>query len=74
MLNQTIIGLDNFVTGYRHNLEEVKSVVSKAQWQEFHFIEGDIQEYEACISAVKDVDYVLHQAAVGSVPRSIKDP
>ena len=74
MLNQTIIGLDNFVTGYQHNLDEVKSVVSKAQWQKFHFIEGDIQEYEACISAVKGVDYVLHQAAVGSVPRSIEDP
>ena len=74
MLDQTIIGLDNFATGHRHNLDEVKSVVSKAQWQKFHFIEEDIQEYEACISAVKGVDYVLHQAAVGSVPRSIEDP
>ena len=74
MLNQTIIGLDNFATGHRHNLDEVKSAVSKAQWQKFHFIEEDIQEYKACISAVKGVDYVLHQAAVGSVPRSIEDP
>ena len=73
-LDQTIIGLDNFATGHQHNLDEVQSLVTEAQWQKFHFIEGDIREYETCISAVKGVDYVLHQAALGSVPRSIADP
>ena len=73
-LDQTIIGLDNFATGHQRNLDEVKGLVAEAQWQKFHFIEGDIREYETCISAVKGVDYVLHQAALGSVPRSIADP
>ena len=73
-LDQTIVGLDNFATGHQHNLDEVQSLVTEAQWQKFHFIEGDIREYETCISAVKGVDYVLHQAALGSVPRSIADP
>ncbi len=73
-LNQVIIGLDNFSTGYQRNLDEVKSSVTESQWQKFHFIKGDIREYETCISAVKGVDYVLHQAALGSVPRSIEDP
>ena len=73
-LDQTIIGLDNFATGHQHNLDEVQLLVTEAQWQKFNFIEGDIREYETCISAVKGVDYVLHQAALGSVPRSIADP
>ena len=73
-LDQTIVGLDNFATGHQHNLDEVQSLVTEAQWQKFHFIEGDISEYKTCISAVKGVDYVLHQAALGSVPRSIADP
>ena len=73
-LDQTIVGLDNFATGHQHNLDEVQSLVTEAQWQKFHFIEGDIREYETCISAVKGIDYVLHQAALGSVPRSIADP
>ena len=73
-LDQTVLGLDNFATGHQRNLDEVKSLVTEAQWQKFHFIEGDIREYETCISAVKGVDYVLHQAALGSVPRSIADP
>lgn len=73
-LDQTIVGLDNFATGHQSNLDEVQSLVTEKQWQKFHFIEGDIQEYKCCISAVKGVDYVLHQAALGSVPRSIADP
>ena len=73
-LDQMIIGLDNFATGYQHNLDEVKGLVSDAQWSKFQFIEGDIREYETCIAAVEGVDYVLHQAALGSVPRSIADP
>ena len=73
-LDQIIVGLDNFATGHQHNLDEVQSLVTEAQWQKFQFIEGDIREYETCISAVKGVDYVLHHAALGSVPRSIADP
>lgn len=73
-LDQKIIGLDNFATGYQHNLDEVKGVVSGAQWRNFRFVEGDIRDYETCVEAVKGVDYVLHQAALGSVPRSIADP
>lgn len=73
-LNQTVVGLDNFATGFQHNLDEVESLVSKEQWSRFKFIEGDIRNPEDCNNAVKDVDYVLHQAALGSVPRSIADP
>ncbi len=73
-LNQTIIGLDNFSTGHQHNLDEVKSLVTKDQWQNFTFINGDIRKIEDCQTACKNVDYVLHQAALGSVPRSINDP
>lgn len=73
-LNQIVVGLDNFATGYLHNLEEVKSSVSIEQWKNFSFIEGDICDYETCERSVKGIDYVLHQAALGSVPRSIVDP
>ncbi|MBN1931049.1 MAG: Vi polysaccharide biosynthesis UDP-N-acetylglucosaminuronic acid C-4 epimerase TviC [Desulfobacterales bacterium] len=73
-LNQTVVGLDNFSTGYRHNLEEVRSIVSQNQWDNFTFIEGDIRNLETCRQACQDTDYVLHQAALGSVPRSIDDP
>ncbi|HJV74756.1 MAG TPA: SDR family oxidoreductase [Noviherbaspirillum sp.] len=73
-LDQTVIGLDNFATGYRHNLDEVKSFVDPTQWARFNFIEGDIRDSNACREAVHGTDYVLHQAALGSVPRSIKDP
>ena len=73
-LNQTVVGLDNFSTGHQHNLDAVKEVVSDEQWSRFNFIDGDICDYETCESALKNVDYVLHQAALGSVPRSIADP
>jgi len=73
-LGQTVVGLDNFATGHQRNLEEVKSTVSEAEWQNFTFIEGDIRDYEACETAVRNINYVLHQAALGSVPRSIADP
>jgi len=69
-----VIGIDNFSTGYSHNLDEVKSLVSAEQWQRFSFIRGDIRNPQDCQTACKDVDYVLHQAALGSVPRSIADP
>ncbi|MEZ8370502.1 NAD-dependent epimerase/dehydratase family protein [Vibrio splendidus] len=73
-LNQKVIGLDNFATGHQRNLDEVKGLVEANQWTNFTFIKGDIRDYDECISAVKGVDYVLHQAALGSVPRSIADP
>ena len=73
-LNQKVIGLDNFATGHQHNLDEVQSEVSKEQWQNFKFIEGDIRNLDICKQAVSGVNYVLHQAALGSVPRSINDP
>lgn len=73
-LNQNVIGLDNFATGYQKNLDEVKSSVTDTQWAQFQFIEGDIRDLSVCQQAVTGVDYVLHQAALGSVPRSINDP
>ena len=73
-LNQKVVGLDNFATGHKRNLDEVKSLVEAQQWDNFTFIEGDICNSETCQDAVKGVDYVLHQAALGSVPRSIADP
>lgn len=81
-LDQTVVGLDNFSTGHARNLDEVQSLVSAAQWDRFHFIEGDIRDVAVCQDAMQvpdgertgRVDYVLHQAALGSVPRSIDDP
>lgn len=74
LLDQAVVGLDNFSTGYEANLSEVKSLVSEEQWARFKFIEGDITNLDACHDACKGVDFVLHQAALGSVPRSIEDP
>jgi UDP-N-acetylglucosamine 4-epimerase len=74
LLNQKVVGLDNFATGHQHNLDEVKDIVSKEQWSNFSFIEGDIRDHLVCRKAASGVDYVLHQAALGSVPRSITDP
>lgn len=78
LLNQKVVGLDNFATGHQHNLDEVKGLVSNEQWQNFNFVEGDIRDYKDCEKALtynkQTVDYVLHQAALGSVPRSIADP
>jgi len=89
-LDQRVVGLDNFSTGYQRNLDEVKSLVSPEQWARFLFLNGDIRNIEDCKQAmtfysksdsIEDaarlgvpVDYVLHQAALGSVPRSINDP
>lgn len=73
-LNQKVVGLDNFATGHQHNLDEVQSLVSPEQWAGFNFIQGDIRNLEDCQAACQGVNYVLHQAALGSVPRSINDP
>jgi UDP-N-acetylglucosamine/UDP-N-acetylgalactosamine 4-epimerase len=73
-LNQRVVGLDNFATGHQRNLDEVQSLVTPEQWQRFKFIKCDIREIEDCRSACAGVEYVLHQAALGSVPRSVADP
>lgn len=73
-LDQKVVGLDNFATGHQYNLDEVQRLVKPEQWANFSFIEGDIRHFEDCQKACADVDYVLHEAALGSVPRSIADP
>jgi len=73
-LDQTVVGLDNFATGHQHNLDEVQGQVSADQWSQFSFIQGDIRQLADCQRACEGVDYVLHQAALGSVPRSLSDP
>jgi len=89
-LNQKVVGLDNFATGHQRNLDEVQSLVSAEQWANFNFIQGDIRNLDDCRRAMIfrhsreggnpdcqesiPVDYVLHQAALGSVPRSVEDP
>jgi len=84
--NQNVIGMDNFSTGYQSNLDDVQNKVSDIYWKNFCFFKGDIREIEDCNNVflaykefsnkrkVKSIDYVLHQAAIGSVPRSIEDP
>lgn len=74
MLNQRVVGLDNFATGHRYNLDEVRAIVSPDRWRDFTFIEGDIRSLEDCRKACQGVEYVLHQAALGSVPRSVANP
>ena len=74
LLNQNVVGLDNFATGHQSNLDDVKIGVSVKQWQKFRFVEGDICDYLTCEKVLGGVDYVLHQAALGSVPRSIAAP
>jgi UDP-N-acetylglucosamine 4-epimerase len=73
-LDQKVAGLDNFSTGHRHNLDQVKALVTPEQWQRFRLIEGDICNLADCTAACSGADYVLHQAALGSVPRSLEDP
>ena len=87
-LDQRVVGLDNFATGHQRNLDEVQTLVTPAQWANFNFIQGDIRNLEDCqktmvfchcerSAAIHDtipVDFVLHQAALGSVPRSLQDP
>ncbi len=71
---QIVVGLDNFSTGYQHNLDELLKNVGSKTSEHFHFIEGDITDVQTCQTACKNVDIILHQAALGSVPRSIDDP
>lgn len=73
-LDQHVVGLDNFATGHARNLDEVAALVGPERWARFRFIEGDIRDLDTCRAAVAGVDRVLHQAALGSVPRSLNDP
>jgi UDP-N-acetylglucosamine 4-epimerase len=73
-LGQEVVSLDNFATGHRPNLEEVRCAVGEDAWARHRFIEGDIVDLATCRQACQGVDVVLHQAALGSVPRSIEDP
>ena len=73
-INQKVIGLDNFATGYQSNLDEVRMLVAQDQWKNFSFIEGDIRNLDDCKKACSGMNYILHQAALGSVPRSLSDP
>ncbi len=71
---QNVVGLDNFSTGYQRNLDEAVVAAGDTATTRFSFIEGDIRDLFSCREAVKGVDFVLHQAALGSVPRSVADP
>ena len=73
-LNQKVTGLDNFSTGHRRNLDEVREAVGQEAWRNFDFIEGDIRKLDDCQRACAGADHVLHEAALGSVPRSLNDP
>ncbi|TMG79204.1 MAG: NAD-dependent epimerase/dehydratase family protein, partial [Betaproteobacteria bacterium] len=73
-LDQKVVGLDNFATGKPENLHHVRAALGEARWANFRFIEGDIRDPGTCARACTQVDVVLHQAALGSVPRSIDDP
>ena len=73
-LGQTVVGLDNFLTGYQKNLDMVRDIVGPEAWSRFTFIEGDIRDIDTCRAACEGVQHVLHEAALGSVPRSIDDP
>ena len=73
-LGQIVKGLDNFSTGYQKNLDMVQKSVTSEQWESFSFTEGDIKDYDTCEAVTKNVNIILHQAALGSVPRSIDDP
>ncbi|MEF7617177.1 SDR family oxidoreductase [Aquincola sp. MAHUQ-54] len=73
-LDQRVIGLDNFATGHPRNLALATAGLSEAPGARWHFIEGDIRDQATCHAACRGVDVVLHQAALGSVPRSLQDP
>ncbi len=73
-LDQHVVGLDNFATGKKHNLDQVRELVNPEQWHRFRLVHGSITDLAACREACLGVNFVLHQAALGSVPRSIEDP
>ena len=74
LLNQTVVGLDNFETGHAENLDEVRAAVREERWARFRLLEGDVRDPESCAQVCHGADFILHQAALGSVPRSIAEP
>lgn len=74
LAGQKVRVLDNFMTGFHRNLADVEQRVGQASWQRFHLVEGDIRDHATCAAAMAGVEHVLHQAALGSVPRSLEDP
>ncbi len=72
--NQKVVGLDNFSTGYQHNLDQVRDIVGPDNWNNFSFVQGDIRDLDTCQKTCSGAQYILHHAAIGSVPRSIEDP
>jgi len=73
-LNQNVVGLDNLSTGNLRNLDDVRGLVTNEQWRAFRFVEGDVCDFSVCSEVCINIDFVLHQAALGSVPRSFEDP
>lgn len=73
-LGQEVVGIDNFSTGHRRNLDDVRAGAGQQAASRFRFVEGDVRDLDTCRAACRGVDFVLHQAALGSVPRSIDDP
>ncbi|MCL1599032.1 MAG: SDR family oxidoreductase [Actinomycetia bacterium] len=73
-LDQRVVGLDDFSTGHQHNLDRVRDSTDPTQWTNFSLTTADIRDFDACLAVTHDVDFVLHQAALGSVPRSMKEP
>ncbi|HVO88382.1 MAG TPA: SDR family oxidoreductase [Casimicrobiaceae bacterium] len=73
-LGQNVVGVDNFATGHRRNLEQVRDAVGEGPWRRFRFHEADIVDVRQCDMVCRGIDIVLHQAALGSVPRSIEEP
>ncbi len=73
-LDQQVVGLDNFSTGSQRNLDQVQNKVTEQQWSRLNFVKGDIRDFSTCKDVCSGVDYILHEAALGSVPRSIEDP
>jgi len=74
LLDQKVVGLDNFSNGKQKNLDQVKETISPDQWKKFSFVQGDIRDLDVCRKLSSGIDFVLHQAALGSVPRSLADP
>jgi UDP-N-acetylglucosamine 4-epimerase len=74
LLEQEVVGLDDLSTGRRANLDEVRESVGEARWSRFRFVEASVADPRACAEAVAGTAAVLHQAAIGSVPRSIEEP
>ena len=71
---QEVVGVDNFIAGHKSNLDQVQAMVTEAQWKSFRFHEGDVQDLSLCHKAAEGCDYIIHQAARGSVPGSVADP